>query len=316
MYHAQPSNPIGEQGYLTYKMFDKVVKLTVNQRVQGSSHEQQQFRELLLRLRKGQSTTEDWQLLLTRQPSNVENIAEFDDATRLFYSNEEVSSYNHDQLNKLQQPCANINARHSSATAKSLPSDEMSGLEPTIYLAKGAKVMLTMNLWASVGLCNGATGTIVDIIYAINHRPPDLPVAIILKFDDYRGPSFTDDLPSCVPIYPITVSAQSIEGIHERQQLPLRLAYALTIHKSQGLTLSKAWIDIGKSEKNPGITYVAISRVKTLSSLVIKPMTLTMTMTFERLTRIKSSVTLHYRLQEESRLDHVAELTSNAFHHA
>ena len=41
LYHSQPSNPIGEQGYLTYKMFDKVVKLTVNQRVQGMSHEQQ-----------------------------------------------------------------------------------------------------------------------------------------------------------------------------------------------------------------------------------------------------------------------------------
>ena len=130
----------------------------------------------------------------------------------------------------------------------------MSGLEPTIYLAKGAKVMLTINLWASVGLCNGATGTIVDIIYAVAHSPPDVPIAVMVKFDDYRGPSFSDNLPSSVPICPITVSAQSLQGIHERQQLPLRLAYALTIHKSQGLTLSKAWIDIGKSEKTPGIT--------------------------------------------------------------
>jgi len=72
--------------------------------------------------------------------------------------------------------------------------------------------------------------------------------------------------------------------------------------------LSKAWIDIGKSEKTPGITYVAISRAKTLTSLVIEPMT------FERLTSIKSSATLHCRLQEESRLDHIAELTSGAFH--
>jgi len=85
--------------------------------------------------------------------------------------------------------------RHSSASAKSLPSDEMSGLEPTIYLAKGATVMLTMNLWASVGLCNGATGTVIDIIYAINHTPPDLPIAVIMKFDYYRGPSFSDNLP-------------------------------------------------------------------------------------------------------------------------
>ena len=73
-------------------MFDKVVKVTVNQRVQGSSHGQQQFRDLLSRLRVGESTIEDWQLLLTRQPSNIENIDEFDNATRLFYSNDEVST--------------------------------------------------------------------------------------------------------------------------------------------------------------------------------------------------------------------------------
>ena len=64
-------NPIGEQGYLAYSMFDNAVKLAVNQRVQGSSHEQQQFRDLLPRLRKGESTSEDWKLLLTQQPSEV-----------------------------------------------------------------------------------------------------------------------------------------------------------------------------------------------------------------------------------------------------
>ncbi len=52
-------------------MFDKVVNLTVNQRVQGITSEQIQFRDLLLQLRKGKATVEDWKLLLTRQPSNV-----------------------------------------------------------------------------------------------------------------------------------------------------------------------------------------------------------------------------------------------------
>ena len=41
----------------------------------------------------------------------------------------------------------------------------MYGLEPTLLISKNALVMLTMNLWPSVGLCNGATGTVVDIIY-------------------------------------------------------------------------------------------------------------------------------------------------------
>lgn len=114
-------------------------------------------------------------------------------------------------------------------------------------------------------------------------------------------------LPSCVPICPITVSAQSLHNFHERQQIPLKLAYALTIHKSQGLTLSKAWIDIGKSEKTPGVSYVALSRVKTLSSCVIEPMT------YERLTSIRSSTTLKFRLDEEARLNNKAQDTYSAF---
>ena len=236
-------------------------------------------------------------------------MTDFNDATRLFYSNEDVATYNHEQLTKLQHTVANINACHSSAAAKSLTSDNMSGLESTIFLAKGAKVMLTMNLWANVGLCNGASGTVVDIIYEVNHQPPDLPIAVIVHFDDYRGPSISDTLPSCVPICPITVSAQSIDNVQlERQQLPLRLAYALTIHKTQGLNMPKAWIDIGRSERTPGISYVAISRVKTLLSCVIEPMT------FERLTSLKSSTTLQYRLDKEARLDTIAETTCNPDH--
>ena len=50
--------------YQAYHMFDKVVKLTVNQRVQGITSEQVQFRDLFLRLCKDDSTVDDWKLLL------------------------------------------------------------------------------------------------------------------------------------------------------------------------------------------------------------------------------------------------------------
>lgn len=73
--------------------------------------------------------------------------------------------------------------------------------------------------------------------------------------------------------------------------------------------MSKAWIDIGKSEKTPGVSYVAISRVRTLSSCVVEPMT------FERLTSLKSSATLTYRLDEEARLDKLANATCSGFNH-
>ena len=58
--YSKPSNAVGEQGCQAYHMFDKVIKLAVNQRVQGMSSEQVKFRDLLLRLRKGESTVNDW----------------------------------------------------------------------------------------------------------------------------------------------------------------------------------------------------------------------------------------------------------------
>ena len=64
---------------------------------------------------------------------------------------------------------------------------------------------------------------------------------------------------------------------------------------------------IGKSERTAGVSYVAISRGKSLASCVIEPMT------YERLTCLKSSANLQYRLEEENRLDQLAQTTSCAF---
>ena len=301
LYHDKPSNPIAEQGYLAYRMFDNVVELDVNQRVRGNEKDQVIFKGILSRLRTAEITLSDWKLLLTRQPNVVLNINDFAGATRLYYSNEEVAKYNYDHSVKLNTPVAEIHARHSSNDAKCVSSQDMFGLHPHILISKGAKVILTMNLWPSVGLCNGSTGTIIDIIYAENHAPPDLPIAVLVKFDDYSVPSFAN-MPSCVPVRPVTATVNIENSLLERQQLPLTLAWALTIHKSQGMTLEKAWIDIGKKETTLGMTYVAISRVRNLLSLIIEPMT------FDRLTSLKKNGTLQYRLTEEKRLKAIASL--------
>ena len=50
------------------------------------SSEQVTFRYLLLQLHKGESTVEDWKSLLTRQPSGISDLSEFEDATKLFFS--------------------------------------------------------------------------------------------------------------------------------------------------------------------------------------------------------------------------------------
>lgn len=216
----------------------------------------------------GRTTISDWHKLLARQPTSVEDINNFKDATKLFYSNKQVAKYNYEQLTQLKQPIALINARHSNNNVKHVSPQQMFGLQPSLLICKSAKVMLTMNLWPSVGLCNGSTGQVIDIIYAENHRPPDLPIAVIVRFDDYVGPSFSN-MKDCVPITPVTASVHIDNSVAERQQLPLTLAWAITIHKSQGLTLEKAWIDIGEKESTLGMSYVAVSRVRNLSSLVV-----------------------------------------------
>ena len=60
----------------------------------------------------------------------------------------------------------------------------MGGLEPVSYLAKGARVMLTVNVWTEIELCNGALGTLLDFVYAEGQKHPLLPVCILLLFDN------------------------------------------------------------------------------------------------------------------------------------
>ena len=209
LYHSRPTSAAGEEGNFVYSLFDDVVQLDQNHRVNGCTPEQLQFKLLLTGLRNGESTIEDWQLLLSRQPSSVKNIDDYKDAVRLYSSNDQVNSYNEQKICELDQPVAHIFACHSDPFAKTISPDDMSGLEPQIQLAKGAKVMLTMNLCTILGLCNGATGVVIDIVFETNTQPPDLPIAVIVKFKDYTGPSFCSDNNACVPICPITIRTVS-----------------------------------------------------------------------------------------------------------
>jgi ATP-dependent DNA helicase PIF1 len=159
-----------------------------------------------------------------------------------------------------------------------------------------------------MGLVNGANGVIKDIVYPIEKSQHCLPSAIFVEFKFYKGPKFfleNDDRKDWIPINPLT----AYNNTHNcsRTQLPIRLAYALTIHKSQGQTIDKAVIDLGKSEQSLGLTFVALSRLRNFRDFLIYPFAL------DRLNKISQSTSLQPRLKEEARIRLLIQNTLNEF---
>ncbi|PKY33362.1 hypothetical protein RhiirB3_296985, partial [Rhizophagus irregularis] len=102
----------------------------------------------------------------------------------------------------------------------------------------------------------------------------------LVSFDSYKGPTITSlKGERVVPIAPIRRTWDGKSGVCSRLQIPVHLARAITVHKSQGLTLQKAIIDLGDKEFIAGLSFVAISRVRTLKDILFKPFN------FERLQR-------------------------------
>ncbi len=129
--------------------------------------------------------------------------------------------------------------------------DKDAGYSTELILAIGAQVMLLKNLDFDAGLVNGSRGVVTGFTTTA------VPLPIV---------KFRTGLP--IPIGPATWESEDLEGI-QRQQIPLKLAYAITIHKAQGATLDCALIDIGHSTFECGQAYVALSRVRDLESLYI-----------------------------------------------
>lgn len=94
-----------------------------------------------------------------------------------------VADYNLGKLRSLGSPIARINSVHNTQSAAAAKPDDAGSLYPVLFLATGARVMLTANLWQEVGLCNGAGGTVHALLYQNGHQPPDLPIAVLVNFD-------------------------------------------------------------------------------------------------------------------------------------
>ena len=302
LYTTIPRSALSNLGSAAYQSFDHAIVLDQVMRQSGEDPDQVLFRDILLHLRDGRVTEDDWKRRLMKQtPAQVEDLASFSTALRLHPTIQAVVECNVARLHSSGQPIATIKAIHTGPGAAKASSDDASGLEPVICMAHGARVMLTANLWVDVGLVNGAMGTVVAICYRTGQAPPNLPIATTVHFDSYTGPLLSD---GTVPITPMGRTWSASGGQCSRLQLPLKLAWAVTIHKGQGLTLGKSAVDVGKKEFTSGLTFVACSRVRRLTDLLFDP-----PFPYQRLVKLGDSPRLQERLLEDARL-RLIELTT------
>jgi hypothetical protein len=97
-----------------------------------------------------------------------------------------------------------------------------------------------------------------------------MPSFLLIKFDEYTRPEFPQCGPGIVPVFTTTCQFEYKGAVCSQTQFPLRLAYAITVYKSQGLTLSQAILNLNQKEHCLGLLYVAVSRVKALNSVLFK----------------------------------------------
>ncbi|MBI2674568.1 MAG: AAA family ATPase [Candidatus Yanofskybacteria bacterium] len=185
---------------------------------------------------------------VVRRPNNQK-------ITKLFPHNADVDKINLKELNELPgSPVSFImKSRGNERFVEQLKKGCLSPEE--LKLKKGAVVMFTKNNF-ELGYVNGTVGTVMG--FSENDFDEE-DVSPIVKTREGKkiivGPAEW------------TVEENG-EAIAKIEQLPLRLAWAMTIHKSQGATLDEAFIDL-KGAFVEGQGYVALSRVKTLGGLYL-----------------------------------------------
>lgn len=265
---------IGRDVYLA---FTESMQLDAVMRQDGSDPTTVAFKSTLARLHSGTPLQEDYTLLSTRFWTALSPASQhtFRDAVCLCATKQSVSEINLHTLLRSGQPVLRSLAQHTGVGAAQASEEQAQGLVPAVFLMAGAQVMLSRNLWIEQGLVNGTRGTIYQIGLSPSEVPHhSVPSVVMVAFPSYTGPTpwrTTDNVP-LVPIVPHTARWEAANGQRcTRRQLPLQLAFAITIHKSQGMTLDKAVIDLGPADFSTGLTFVAISRVRSLDGLAFRP---------------------------------------------
>lgn len=230
------------------------------------------FQGLLSRIRLGTYTAEDKKILNSRLVTDIDEstlVVEMSDgtehdilATKLFPMKKDVSRINKVELTKLINDgaihrdffCVDTAVnKKSGSIVKPTASEEKSFnstyVDEKLTLAIGAQVMLIKNLDFEKQLINGSRGTVI-------------------KFDKSGYPIVLFDHGVQVTIQPEKFEKEMDRVVLSRKQIPLILAWALTIHKCQGATLTNVITDLSQVFDEAQV-YVTLSRARTLEGLFI-----------------------------------------------
>ncbi|KAI8415866.1 hypothetical protein FOFC_05493 [Fusarium oxysporum] len=273
LYFDGPLKDLHEvSGQTAYRAFNHTVFLKKVQRQQGD--DQAGFRLALEELRGLKLSIESWKLLSQRVQVKLSQREEdtFDAALRIYSKKARVNEYNYEHLVRLKHPAIQVMAKNIGNGADKATSEQAGNLAGQFPVCIGARLMLTQNIWQPAGLVNGAQGTVYDIGWAPGadaHRDP--PSVIMMVMDKYTGPSYltTDDGREVVPILPVKRDFFLGTSACTRKQFPLMASYAITVHKSQSITVDKMVTDLSERDFQTGLSYVAVSRVKMLDGLMI-----------------------------------------------
>ncbi|MEX0896040.1 MAG: helix-turn-helix domain-containing protein [Patescibacteria group bacterium] len=208
-------------------------------------HEDSQLADFLRAIRSGQEYLDEHSLLHSRR-------MEFDMSetiTRLYSHNADVDGVNSAKLEAIEEERKEFTM--TSKGRKNMIEQLQKGcLSPALLSLKvGAQVMFTKNNYES-GFVNGTLGEVVGF------NAEDLPI-----IKTKQGQHITAE-----PMeWQIEDNGKVLASI---TQLPLRLAWAITVHKSQGMTLDAAIIDLSRAFEY-GQGYVALSRVRSSEGLYV-----------------------------------------------
>jgi ATP-dependent DNA helicase PIF1 len=224
--------------------------------------------------------------------------------TMLFTRRAEVDTINMSHLNKLTTerriynastifvPTAQtegLNERDPLVQKAIAKLDNDAPYSPELIVAIGAQVMLLVNK-PDIGLVNGSRGVVVGYGLMDSGGSSSNSASTSYTSDSLLVPivQFRNGLR--IPVEHHTWELSDFPGVC-RRQIPLKLAYAITIHKAQGATLDCALIDVGGKTFEFGQAYVALSRVKDLESLYIHDLEATAFRAHPKVKEFYSSIT-------------------------